>query len=65
MSVRHIRAIRDDARRSRARLADYSIRGAEGEESAAHRRAKLEQSARRAAARLASAEARRRRGSDR
>ena len=64
MSERHIRALRDDARRGRAQLADYTIRGSEGEEPAAHRRADLERSARRAAARLASAEARRRRGSD-
>ena len=64
MSERHIRALRDDARRTRGRLADYSIRGPEGAEPAAHRRAELERSARRAAARLASAEARRRRGPD-
>jgi hypothetical protein len=62
VSERHIRALRDDARRTRARLADYSIRGPEGHKPAAHRRAELERSARRAAARLASAEARRRRG---
>jgi hypothetical protein len=59
VSEKHIRALRDDARRSRARLADYSIRGPEGGEPAAHRRAALERSARRTAARLALAEARR------
>jgi hypothetical protein len=64
VSERHVRALRDDARRARVRLAEYSIRGREGDESAAHRRADLEHSARRAAARLASAEARRRRGPD-
>lgn len=64
MSDKHIRALREAARRARGRLAEHSVGGSEGEGPAAHRRADLERSARRAAARLASAEARRRRGSD-
>lgn len=60
MTERHIRVLRDAARRTRGRLADYAPRRAEGQLPAAHRRAGLERSMQRAAARLAAAEARRR-----
>jgi hypothetical protein len=58
MSDKHIRVLRDDARRTRGRLADHSARAPEGAGPAAQRRADLERAARRAAARLAAAEAR-------
>lgn len=64
MSDKHIRALREAARRARGRLAEQSLGGSVGEGPAAYRRADLERSARRAAVRLASAGARRRRGSD-
>jgi hypothetical protein len=60
--VSHIRALRDSARRTRGRLVDYVPRGREGAGPAGERRADLERAAKRAAARLARAEARRRRG---
>jgi hypothetical protein len=62
MSDEHVRALRDTARRTRGRLADYRPRAAEGAGPAANRRAHLERSAARAAASLAAAESRRRRG---
>jgi hypothetical protein len=62
VSDKHIRALRETARRTRGRLADYSPRRPEGVRPAAHRRADLDRSARHAAARLAAAEAGRRRG---
>jgi hypothetical protein len=62
VSEKHIRALREAARRSRGRLADYKPRRPEGTLPAAHRRADLDRTARRAAARLAAAEAGRRRG---
>lgn len=65
MSDKHIRRLRDDARRSRARLADHAARGPEGAEPAAQRRADLERASRSAAARLAAAEARRGRDPER
>ena len=53
MSEKHIRALRDDARRARGRLAEYSNGRLDGEKPAADRRAALERSARQPAARLA------------
>jgi hypothetical protein len=58
----HIRPLRHAARRAHGQVAEYSPRDQEGAGSAAHRRADLERSAQRAAARLAAAEATRRRG---
>ena len=60
MSDAHIRALRDTARRTRARLANYRARDAEGAGPAANRHADLERAAARAAASLAAAETRRR-----
>jgi hypothetical protein len=64
MTETPIRALREAARRSRGRLADYSPRRPEGARPAANRHADLDRTARRAAARLAAAEATRRRGPD-
>jgi hypothetical protein len=64
VSEKHIRALREAARHSRGRLADYSPRRPEGARPAAHRRADLNRTARRSAARLAAAEADHRRGSE-
>jgi hypothetical protein len=57
-----MRALRDSSRRSRERLAGYVRRDLEGADPGAQRRIDLAHSAARAAARLAAAEARRRRG---
>jgi hypothetical protein len=65
MTEGHIRRLRETARRSRGRLAEYSPRPPEGARPAAHRRADLKRSAQHAAARLAAAEARRRRSPER
>jgi hypothetical protein len=62
MSEGHIGRLREAARRTRGLLAEFSPRHTEGTRPAAHRRADLERSAQGAAARLAAAEARRRRG---
>jgi hypothetical protein len=59
-----MRALREGARRARGRLTDHTPRRLEGEGPAAHRRAGLERTSQRAAARLAAAEATRRRGPD-
>ena len=60
MSDRHIRALRDAARRARGRLADHTRNDAESTQ-AGQRGVDLERASRRAAARLAAAEGRRRR----
>jgi hypothetical protein len=65
VSDRHVRALREAARRSRGRLADFAPRRPEGDGPAASRRAGLERTVQRAAARLAAAEAGRRRAADR
>jgi hypothetical protein len=57
-----MRSLRESSRRSRERLAGYVRRDPEGTEPAAQRRADLAHSSAHAAARLAAAEARRRRG---
>jgi len=62
VSEEHVRALRETADRSRGRLAGYERRGGEAKGPAAHRRDGLERTARHAAARLAAAEARLRRG---
>jgi hypothetical protein len=62
VSEKHVRALRETARQARGRLAGHTPRGREGVGVAAHRREDLERTARRAAARLAAAEARLRRG---
>jgi hypothetical protein len=61
VSDKHVRALRETSRRTRGRLAGYAPRGGEGQRTAAHRRDDLARTARRAAARLAAAEARLRR----
>jgi hypothetical protein len=61
VTEQRIRALREGARRSRGRLAEYSPRRLEGAGPAANRRASLERSSRRAAAQLAAAVARRNR----
>jgi hypothetical protein len=62
VSEKHIRALRHAARRARGKVIGYAPRAPEGAGPAANRRADLKRSAARAAARLAAAEARRRRG---
>jgi hypothetical protein len=62
VSERRIRALREAARRSSGRLADHSPRRHEGALPAARRRADLERSSQRQAARVAAAEAGRRSG---
>jgi hypothetical protein len=62
VTEKHVRALREAARKTRGRLAAHTPRGRESVGVAAHRRADLDRAARSAAARLAAVEARLRRG---
>jgi hypothetical protein len=63
MTERHIRALRDAARTARRRLADHT-RDDAGSAQAGQRGVDRERASRRAAARLAAREGRRRRGQE-